>query len=235
MKTDMHCYVLGERRKVPDTFDGYFDPTKTAIVEIDMHRGHLDDSPDCTCPLPSGRAKIQAHNEFNEAARKLGVKVIHVRLIYRADGIDHIGGPKGPWPVITPIYQFVFGAMMDNMKRHNLEGSKWTEFVVDVEEGDYIVNYKKRYSGFYQTDLEFLLTRLGVEAVVITGVMTDACDLCTAFDAVNRDYKVLVPQDVAAGTPECEQAALNIMSMHLGLVVNWRELVAEWKARLEDS
>ena len=232
MKTDMHCYVMGERRKVPEDFDSYFDPAKTAIVEIDMHRGHLDDSPECTCPLPSGRAKIQAHNEFNEAARQLGVKIIHVRLIFRADGIDHIKGPKGPWPVVTPIYTFTFGAAMDNMVNHNLEGSRWTEFVVEVEEGDYIVNFKKRYSCFYQTDLELLLTRLGVNNVVITGVMTDACDLCTAFDAVNRDYNVLIPQDVAAGTPECEQAALNIMSLHIGLVVNWRELVAEWKARL---
>ena len=81
------------------------------------------------------------------------------------------------------------------------------------------------------TDLEFLLRRLGVETVVITGVMTDACDLATAYDAVNRDFRVIIPRDVAVGTEENEEAALNIIGMHVGLVVDSADLVAEWEAR----
>ena len=37
--------------------------------------------------------------------------------------------------------------------------------------------------------------------------MTDACDLSTAFDAANRDFRVIIPRDVAAGSPETESAA----------------------------
>lgn len=231
MKTDIHCYVLGERRKVPDVFDAYFDPRKTAIVEIDMHRGHLDDSPDCTCPLPAGRDIIHSVNEFNEAARKLGVKVIHVRTVFRADGIDNLGGAKGGWPV-NNISQFALGPM-PNVVYHNREGTKWIEFMVEVKDSDYIVNGKKRFNCFYQTDLELLLTTLNVDVVVITGVATDACDICTAFEANNRNYKVLMPQDLVAATlPQTQQAALNIISIWVGLVVEWRQLVAEWTARL---
>lgn len=232
METDVHCYVRRERVRVPGEFDDFFDPKRTAIVEIDMHRGHLDEGPECTMPIPGGRAKIRTHNEFNAAARRLGVAVIHARVIYRNDGIDNFAGPKGPWPGMR-ISRFVYSQALKGMAGHNAEGSRLTEFVVDVEKGDYVVNYKKRYSAFFQTDLEFLLNRLAVETVVITGVATDVCDLNTAYDAVNRDYKVLIPRDVVAGFPDGEQAALDLLSLHVGLVVDWRELVAEWEARVD--
>lgn len=231
MQTQMKAYFLGEPRILPDDseFDPFFDPKKTAIIEIDMHRGHLS-GPGCTCPLDRGIPKIEAHNRLNDAARRVGAKVVHVRLIWRADGIDHLTGPRGAWTVI-PQYKFLWGAVMDRIGEHNAEGSEWTQFVVEVKDGDYIVNDKKRYSCFYATNLEFLLRRLGIENVVITGVMTDACDLATAYDAVNRDFRVLIPQDVAVGTEENEQKALDIISMHVGLVVDSQDLIAEWEAR----
>jgi nicotinamidase-related amidase len=228
----MKAYFMGEPRLLPPDdadFDAFFEPEKTAVIEIDMHRGHLG-GPGCTCPLDRGIPKIEAHNQFNDAARRCGVKVIHVRLIFRADGIDHLTGPHGVWSVI-PLYKFLWGPVMDRISEHNLEGSEWTQFVVEVKEGDCVVNNKKRYSCFYATDLEFLLRRLGIENVVITGVMTDACDLATAYDAVNRDFRVLIPRDVAVGTEENEEKALDIISMHVGLVVDSSDLIAEWEAR----
>ena len=229
MKTNMRSYFLGEPRELGDDLDEWFDPTKTAIIEIDMHKGHLG-GPGCTCPLDRGIPKIPVHNRFNEAARRVGAKVIHCRLIWRSDGIDHLTGPTGTWSVIEQ-YKALFGPEMSGIDKHNLEGSEWTEWVVEVKDEDYEVNNKKRYSCFYMTDLEFLLRRLGVETVVITGVMTDACDLATAYDAVNRDFRVIIPRDVAVGTEENEEAALNIIGMHVGLVVDSADLVAEWEAR----
>ena len=62
--------------------------------------------------------------------------------------------------------------------------------------------------------------------------MTDACDLSTAFDAANRDFRVIIPRDVAAGSSaEAEHAALICTSLHLGLVVDAPTLLAEWFAR----
>ena len=230
METKVKTYWLGEPRELNPDFDDWFDPRKTAIIEIDMHKGHLG-GPGCTCPMNYAIPKIPVHNSFNAAARDVGAKVIHCRLIWRADGIDHMTGPTGAWSVIQQ-YKSFFGPEMDTLDQHNLEGSQWTEWVVDVLPEDYTINNKKRYSCFYLTDLEFLLRRLGVENVVITGVMTDACDLATAYDAVNRDFRVIIPRDVAVGTPENEQAALNIIGMHVGLVVDSTDLIAEWQARV---
>jgi nicotinamidase-related amidase len=104
-------------------------------------------------------------------------------------------------------------------------------FEVD-DQHDYFVRTKKRLSSFYPTDLEFLLKNLDVDNLVITGTFTDACVLSTAFDAANRDFRVLVPRDVVAGySAEAEHAALMIISLHLGLVVDSGALVKEWMAR----
>ena len=70
------------------------------------------------------------------------------------------------------------------------------------------------------------------DTIVITGAYTDCCDLSTAFDAANRDFRVIVPRDIVAGySEEAEDAALHIISLHVGLVVESGPLLAEWYAR----
>ena len=76
----MRIYVYGEAQDTRDRFEDYLDPGKTAIVSIDMHRGHLEDSPDCPCPAPRARDIVAPIDAFHDAARKLGVPIIHVRF-----------------------------------------------------------------------------------------------------------------------------------------------------------
>jgi biuret amidohydrolase len=77
-----------------------------------------------------------------------------------------------------------------------------------------------------------LLRQLGVRNLVITGTLTDCCVLNTAFDAANRDFRVIVPRDVAAGlSEETERAAEQVIANHLGLVVDGPALLREWYAR----
>lgn len=71
METKVKTYWMGEPRELGADFDNWFDPSNTAIIEIDMHRGHLG-GPGCTCPLDRAVPKIPAHNEFNEVARRVG-------------------------------------------------------------------------------------------------------------------------------------------------------------------
>ena len=101
---------------------------------------------------------------------------------------------------------------------------------MDVDEKDLIVNSKKRLSAFYPTDLEFLLRNIRKNTIIITGLMTDCCVLNTSFDGSNRGFNVLVPRDLTRGFDlEMEEAALKIISLHLGLVVESQELIARWK------
>jgi biuret amidohydrolase len=235
MKTEMYCYLEDrDKRTLPETdvWDQWLDPDRTAIACIDMHRGHVGDDAELTLPAPRARARIPAHNLFHRYAREIGVPIIHVQHWQRYGGIDDArsgyANQGANWRHLYDLYLPPNELMLE----HSWEGTKWLDIMVEEEEGDYYIRTKKRLSAFYPTDFEFLLRQLDVRNLVITGTMTDACDLSTAFDAANRDFRVLIPRDVAAGSSEeAEHAALICVSLHLGLVVDAPALLAEWYAR----
>lgn len=221
-------YVHGDPMPLPDdgSFAEFTDPSISAVVSVDMHRGHLEDSPECPCPAPRARAIVAPIDRFHEQARRLGVRVIHVRSVLRAGGEDDTRGNLSAWRLTFPR----FVGDIPNAAEHALEGSRWTEFVTRVEEEDLVVSGKKRLSPFFATDLEMLLRNMHVSTVVFNGGMTDCCIINAAFDAANRDFRVVVPRDLVAGTSdELEDAALKMISIHLGVVIDSQELTNAWQ------
>ncbi|WP_059022028.1 isochorismatase family cysteine hydrolase [Mycobacterium sp. M26] len=84
---------------------------------------------------------------------------------------------------------------------------------------------KVRHSVFYATPLDYLLSRLGVERVVLTGQVTEQCILYSALDAYVRHYSVMVPPDAVAHIDaELGRAALAMMERNMSA-----ELVAAGK------
>jgi nicotinamidase-related amidase len=226
----MQAYVYGEKRALPEGFDEFAQRARAAVVSIDMHQGHLSDSPDCPCPAPRGREIVAPIDAFHDRARRLGVPVIHVRSVLRKGGVDDIKGYKSAWRLVFPLYV----GDIPNADEHAIEGSRWTEFVTRVAPEDLIVQTKKRLSVFYPTDLEFLLRNMRIRTVVLNGGMTDCCVLNAAFDAANRDFRVVVLRDLVRGTnEEMEDAALRMVSLHLGLVMDAEDLLCEWEGQGE--
>src|SRR5258707_4111032 len=88
----MRVHVYGAARDIDAGFDDYLDPAKTAIVSIDMHRGHLDPSPECPCPAPRARDIVAPIDAFHDRVRALGIPIIHVRSALRRGGGDDIKG-----------------------------------------------------------------------------------------------------------------------------------------------
>jgi len=116
----------------------------------------------------------------------------------------------------------------EGISRHNLAGSPGTEIIPKLyEKEDYIVNTKKRYSCFHGTDLDFLLEQIGAETVILTGINTSSCVLCTSFDACNRDYKVYVAEDCCDSMDgkEFHDAALMFINRILGTTLKANELL----------
>jgi len=96
---------------------------------------------------------------------------------------------------------------------HAIEGTWGSEVIEELkpQAGDFLVA-KRRYSGFFATDLDLLLRELKVERLVLTGVVTDICVMHTAADAFFRGYEVIVVSDATASlTPERHERALNYM------------------------
>jgi len=223
----MEAYVYGEKRALPERFREFTERSRAVVVSIDMHRGHLDDGPECPCPAPRARDIVSPIDAFHAAARDLSVPIIHVRSVLRADGSDDVKGLSSAWRLTFPL----FVGEIPNSDAHALAGSTWTEFVTRVEPQDLIVDTKKRLTAFHPSDLDFLLRNLDTRRIVFTGIMTDCCVINSAFDASNLGYRVVVPQDLVRGTnEEMEAAALKMISLHLGLVMDSADLLSEWQA-----
>jgi len=222
----MKAWVYGEARELDEAqFADYLDPASTAVISIDMHRGHLEDSPDCPCPAPRARDVVAPIDAFHDQARALGVRIAHVKSVLRPGGQDDLGGIPAAWRRTFPLHV----GPIPNAAAHALEGSRWTEWVTRVEPGDMRVENKRRLSAFYPTDLDFLLRNQRIATVVLDGGFTDCCVLNTAFDANNHNYRVIVLRDLVRGTDDhLEGAALAMVSLHLGLVLESTEMLRLW-------
>ena len=90
--------------------------------------------------------------------------------------------------------------------------------------GKYAEDYqipKRRFSGFYQTDLDLVLRELGRKTVVVTGVVTNICVRSTCHDAFFRGYQVVVPRDCVRATgPREQESSLWDIETHFGAVTD---------------
>ena len=128
----MEAYVDGEKRTLPDGFAEFAARGRTAVISIDMHQGHLADTPDCPCPAPRAREIVAPIDAFHDQARKLGVPIVHVRTVLRQGGVDDIKGGRSAWRLVFPLHV----GDIPNADEHAIEGSRWTEFETRVEPED---------------------------------------------------------------------------------------------------
>ena len=79
---------------------------------------------------------------------------------------------------------------------HAIKGTPGAQVIKELktQKGD-IVSGKRNYSAFYETGLDEILKKKGVEEVVITGQHTHICVRHASADAFMRGYKVTVPED----------------------------------------
>jgi len=177
---------------------------ETAIVTIDMHRGHLDMEV-ATMPAKPEDAKrvIASAREALDFARKARIPVIHVVLVYRRlPGIGSEGMRSHFWKALHAAQaetDRLTPGRKSTVREHNIEGSPGTQIIPELyREGDYVIDNKKRLDCFYGTDLRQLLDTLGVKSVILMGINTNTCVLNTAFTAFNFDYRVVVLSDCVA-------------------------------------
>lgn len=79
---------------------------------------------------------------------------------------------------------------------HAIVGTPGAEVIPELAlcDKDYVVP-KRRYSGFFHTDLDLLLKELGVNTVIMTGLHAHMCVRHTSADAYQLGYDVVVAKD----------------------------------------
>lgn len=101
---------------------------------------------------------------------------------------------------------------------HAIAGTKGAEIAPEVApaDGDVVIP-KRRYSGFFGTDLDITLRERGIDTLRLVGDCTNICVLYTAADARNLGYAVEVVQDgVTSFDEEAHRGALRELEKTLG-------------------
>lgn len=197
---------------------------RPAVVAIDLHRGHLDMDV-ATLPAAPDVAKrlVENNSAFNRICRERDIPIIHVVSQYR-DPSETAGNPFWQTKVDQP------GDTRKNQHRHNLQGSPGTEIMPGLyEAGDLIIDSKKRKDCFFATDLEFALRARGINTLLVTGINTNSCVLCTTATANSLDFLPVVIED-CVGSMDGEaahDAALLCIRTALGFTLEAEVLIAE--------
>lgn len=106
---------------------------------------------------------------------------------------------KGKLPIIWVRQEFepdlsdAFLSMRRDGTRITIKGTGGELLLpeLDFHKDDFVV-IKKRYSAFFQTNLDEILSKLNPSHLVLAGVNTHACIRIAAVDAFQRDYQVIV-------------------------------------------
>lgn len=199
------------------------DAKCTALVAIDMHRGHLDPAV-ATLPLPAERCGplVKRAAALFADLRRLGVPVVHVVSEYR-DPEEIAANPF--WKAVHDDATKARRGIL----RHNLKDGPGVEVMPElIGPRDIVVRGKKRYDSFQGTDLEFVLRRrLGADTVILAGVNTTTCVLCAGFAATNRDFRVVVATEAVDSMDgeEMHHFALRLLAAAVGWPLSSAEIL----------
>ncbi len=141
-----------------------------AILVVDMLNDFVTGALGCD----RGRAIVPATAELLDAAREAGIPVIFCNDAH-LPGIDR---------------------ELQIWGDHAIAGTEGAQVIPELKlcDKDYVVP-KRRYSGFFQTDLDILLKELGVKTVIMTGLHAHMCVRHTSADAFFLGYDVVVAKE----------------------------------------
>ncbi len=109
--------------------------------------------------------------------REQNIPIVHIQEVHRDDLVD-------------------FGRELDGSEGvHCLEGEGVLWEGCKLLDGEYFVP-KRRYSAFFDTDLNILLKGLKVKHLYIMGSMTDICVHFTSVNAIQLNYDVTVLKEI---------------------------------------
>ena len=148
------------------------DPKTTAVLVIDVLVTKGDDA--IYNPSPEEERVVNNSVRVVEAARAQGIPVIFCDDAH-IPGVD---------------------AELDLWGEHGIKNKAVPNPALKAGSGDkdFIVT-KRRYSGFFGTDLDLLLRELGIKTVVAVGEDTNICVLHTLADAYYLGYASVVVED----------------------------------------
>jgi nicotinamidase-related amidase len=168
--------------------------SKTALLIIDLQNDFLDP-----------RGAYARGGDTNPPALLLPERVATVARALKATGGMVIASQFTLWPdakgapMISPHLQ----QLRPYLRQGDFAPGSWGQANVDALAGLIDVTVSKvAYSAFFNTQLDWVLRRAGVDTVAVCGIVTNGGVASTVRDAHMRDYRTLVLADGCAAFGE---------------------------------
>ncbi len=197
-----------------------FDPAKTALLLIDMQNDFLHAEgayarggakSDAIAALPQRLAPVAS------AVRGIGGWVVstHFTLVPGKNGaplIDRHLAQRRPFLGSGDFVAGDFGhALVD-----------------DLQPADFTIE-KVAYSAFHMSRLEFVLRRVGIDTLVVGGIVTNGGVASTVRDAHVREFRVAILADGCAAFDEDAHRATLVSLATIATVTNCADVMAALK------
>lgn len=158
---------------------------------------------------PMARKIVPNIQKVVVAARNKGIPIVHVRDVHR-------------WN--DPFFKAA------GIPPHGIEGGPGVEFIKELapKKEDFVVT-GSRPNSFVGTDLGILLRNLGVDTMIITGVVLENGVYLTIWSALDLGYKVILPKDcVATRTQKKYNYAMELLSFQKSIkMITSEEFIKE--------
>jgi nicotinamidase-related amidase len=203
-------------------------PEKTAIVLIDLQNDIVcnDQGPFYGSIYKQVKEKkvIETTARLVNGARALGAPIFYITVVRREDYAD----------VVDQLTELVADkkAVPAKQQISLIAGSHGAQLAdgLTVEPSDYVL-VKKRRNAFHATELDFHLRCLSISNIVIGGVATDLGVENTVRDAWDRDYNVVVVDDISVAVPPAaHDYAINSVFPRMARIMNTDRVLEELKA-----
>ena len=193
------------------------DPVTTALVIVDMQNDFcsadgyyatlgrdISKLAECARPLAALLAR----------ARQARMTIVFTRLLH-----DEARGSMEERHTIRPRRWTASGKRL-------MPGTRGANVIDEIApRRDEIILDKIGYSAFEGTNLEQQLRERGIKTVIMTGVVTYACVLATAFSAFDRDFDVVLATDaVGSWKDDLGSKTADIVDLLLGVAVQASEI-----------
>lgn len=162
-----------------------------ALIIVDMQNDFV--LPGAPAVVAGAHATLPKIQEALAFWREKKWPVIYLYREYRRDGSDI---------EITRMETFL------RNKKFCVPGTTGAQIVDDIapREGDYLI-MKNRFSGFMDTETDFILRRLHIERIAVCGTQYPCCVRATLVDGICYGYETVCLMDAtSASTPEVSES-----------------------------
>ena len=197
--------------------EGTFNPATMAVLIVDLQNDFLH---------PEG-----AYGRAGQTSPEIAA--LPERLLPLLNAVRDAGG----WVVSTqftlvpgkggePFISSHLKKLRPFLTKGDFAPASWGNSLVDLLQPADITVEKVAYSAFYQTRMDFALSRAGIKTLMVCGIVTNGGVASTVRDAHVRDFHTITLEDgCAAFSPETHETAIKSLAT-VGDVISIADAIA---------